>query len=81
MLSWFVSKATGTPFFIEYTNDKIDTSTNITINCYSDSSKHRVLPCKYTWYRFINNTHHTINSIRGNTYICDARDIGSIIKV
>lgn len=81
MLSWLVNKATGPSFYLESTTEPANSLSNLTVNCYNDASKSRIVPCKYTWYRFNNGVYHTINNIWGNTYICDGSDIGSIIKV
>lgn len=68
MLDWLKG---GPPrLYIEHSPDIIESSSNISLTCYSSERKEAVVPCRFHWYRSKNGVTTEIVNAKGSTYMC-----------
>lgn len=62
-------------------HEHAETSSNLTVVCYSDANKRNIMPCEYKWTRNMDTSLTELKEIKGNSYMCQPDDLGAIIQV
>ena len=67
-------------FYIHSTPDNVDSSSRLFLNAYSSRDQQAMVPCTYRWFRIKNGISSEVVEFKGNTFICEPSDVGSILQ-
>ena len=71
---------TNYKFYVKSTPDQIDSSTRLFLHVYSSREEEAHVPCVFKWYRIRNGITTEAMEFKGNTFICEPADVGSILQ-
>lgn len=86
MIEWIKKAATKNisgnyKFHIKSEPENVDIGSVISVTAFTDKSESAMLPCHYKWFRIRNGLTEECHKFRGNSYVCDSSDLGSVIQV
>lgn len=67
-------------FLVECQPKHPETSSNLSVVCYTSKNRRSPLPIKVRWFRLKNNQLTEIAGMRGSSYPCEPSDMGCKIK-
>lgn len=67
-------------FFPVVNTETIDSSSTISITCFTDQTLNAAIPCSYMWFYIKNSLPQEASQFRGSTFICDTTHIGYYIQ-
>ena len=87
ILDW-VKKQTGKiadnvkdyKFYVKHQPAFIDTKTTIHLTAFTNRDEIATVPCLYRWFKIKNGLITEVPEFRGNSFVCDPCDVGSLIQ-
>ena len=68
-------------FHVKHEPEIIDSSSILTLTAFSSKKSNSTIPCHYRWFKIRNGLTSEVPTFKGNSYICEPSDVGSIIQV
>lgn len=67
-------------FYVKSSPDYLDSSTTLTLTAFNNRDEISTVPCIYKWSRIKNGLTSEVPEFKGNSFICEPSDVGSIIQ-
>lgn len=85
MMEWLKSKQRVKyegkySFHLLLNTEHVDSSSTISITCFTDKSQRAAVPCNYIWFVIKNGLPQEVPDFRGCTFICDTACIGYYVQ-
>ena len=67
-------------FHLLLNTEQVDSSSTVTITCFTDKAQRAAVPCNYIWFIIKNGLPQEVPDFRGCTFICDTSCIGYYLQ-
>ena len=87
-MDWFTSRSGSNKqkyegnykFHIVVNQERIDSSSTVSITTFTDSSQRAVVPCHYLWFIIKNGVPQEVNDFKGSSFICETAHVGYLLQ-
>lgn len=85
MMEWLKSKQRVKyegkySFHLMLNTEQVDSSSTISITCFTDKTQRAAVPCNYIWFIIKNGLPQEVPDFKGCTFICDTSCIGYYVQ-
>lgn len=67
-------------FHLQLNTEQVDSSSTVSITCFTDKTQRAAVPCNYIWFLIKNGLPQEVPDFKGCTFICDTACIGYYLQ-